>query len=359
MAAVKSILMLSAAKDAAKDAAFLRKVLRKVQDNDLENILALLAWMAQDFLKLSCITEHDILDNAFDLVIERCSSWDAASIARLSKLTDIMILNKDGELKNAHETLTFMREVAIMREGIRRKSGDNATERVVPATTSDNATEHVELDEEEVSLCYQRFGRTLITKSLRPHQKRDWRYCLRNDFENDTHLTTFQRSFTDNLLRKFLGDKKVAFLIWQHGLPSIADRPLVWRRKDKHRENYLGMLQSSLKNCLEWYNNLAKEIVVHKTQAGFVSHQSSSSLDEDDRHLCRKRRAALQEAQDALWRGAELAWQRDVGKRSYDEMDQDEQDILHNFETGRTKKAKQSLIIPKMKPFRCKLQLRD
>ena len=177
MAAAKAILMFEAGgfQDAEKEVARLREVLG---DNDLENILALLAWMAQDFLKLSCITEHDIREYAFDLVIERCSSWDAASIARLSKLTDIMILNKDRELKNAHETLTFMREVAIMREGIRRKSSDNATERVVPATTSDNATEHVELDEDEVSLCYQRFGRTLITKNLLPHQKRDTRYSV-------------------------------------------------------------------------------------------------------------------------------------------------------------------------------------
>ena len=82
-------------------------------------------------------------------------------------------------------------------------------------------------------------------------------------------------------------------------------------------------------------------------------------MDNDDRQLCRKRRAALQKAQDALRRGADLARQRDVGKRSYDDMDQDEQDILENFETGRTKKAKQNLTIPKMKPFRCKLQLRD
>ena len=270
-----------------------------------------------------------------------------------------MILHKDGRYKKPKETLAFMRRVAIMREGIRRKSSDNATERVVPATTSDNATEHVELNEEEVSLCYQRFGRTLITNSLLPHQKRDARYCLRNNFHGDTHLTTFQRTFIDNLLRKFLGDKKVAILIWQHGLPSIPDTPLVWRQEKDHREHYLGMLQSSLKNCLQWYTALAKEIVVHKTQPGFDSHQSGSSLNKDERELCRKRRAALQKAQDALRRGADLARQRDVGKRSYDDMDHDEQDVLEDFETGRIKKAKQHLTIPKMKPFRCKLQLCD
>ena len=107
-----------------------------------------------------------------------------------------------------------------IREELRATSSDNATERVA---SSDNATERVELDKDEVSLCYQRFGRLLLTDDLLPHQKQDEKYRLRNKFEGDTSLSNFQRSFTDNLLRKNLGDKRVVFHIWQHGIPSIAD----------------------------------------------------------------------------------------------------------------------------------------
>ena len=80
----------------------------------------------------------------------------------------------------------------------------DATERV---DSSDNATERVELDQEDVSLCYRRFGRILLTHDLLPHQMREQKYCLRNDFEGDTHLSKCQRSFTDSMLRKVLGEK--------------------------------------------------------------------------------------------------------------------------------------------------------
>jgi hypothetical protein len=223
------------------------------------------------------------------------------------------------------------------------------------ATSSDNATERVELDEDEVSLCYQRFGRILLTDDLLPHQKRDKKYCLRNNFEGDTYLSGFQRSFTDNMLRKFLGDKRVAFLIWQHGIPSLAERPVVLDSKVLN----MGMLQSGLDECLQWYSCLANDIVVHQTQESFDAQLSASSLDEQERQRQQTRRQALQKARDALRLGAALAKQRDDRKRSYDDMDDAEQKTLEDYETGRTKKAKQDFTTPRMKPFRCKLQIND
>ena len=53
--------------------------------------------------------------------------------------------------------------------------------------------------------------------------------------------------------------------------------------------------------------------------------------------------------------GATLAKQRDRGKRAYDDMDDAEQKMLEDYETGRAKKAKQDFTTPTMQPFRCKL----
>ena len=142
-----------------------------------------------------------------------------ASAAKLSELIDIMTLHKDGSPKDPNETLEFMRRIAKIREEIE--------------TRSDNATERVELGEDSVSWCYRRFGRTLLTHDLLPHQKRDNRYRLQNRFEGDACLSGFQRSFTNNMLRKFLGDKRVAFLIWQHGIPSVAAHSVVYIRREK------------------------------------------------------------------------------------------------------------------------------
>ena len=258
--------------------------------------------------------------------------------------------NKDGSPKKANLTLEFMRRVAKVREEVRPTSIDNATERV------DNATERVELDTDEVALCYRLFGRILLTNDLLPHQKHNEDYFVRNDFEGDTHLSSFQRSFTNNMLRKFLGDKQVAFLIWQHGLPIVANDPVVLCRRVGAKVLDVGMLQSGLHECLHWYTCLANEIVVHRSQEGFDAQLSASSLDRQERQRQQTRREKLQKARDALRLGAALAKQRDDKKRSYNDMDDAEQKVLEDYESGRTKKAKQGLTTPKMKPFRCKLQ---
>lgn len=315
-------------------------------DSDLEKIVALLLWMSQDFQ--SNIHIDDIHHAALEVIIKHADaatggtlgSLHTASVAKLSELIDIMMLHKDGSPKDADATLHFMRRSAKIREELR-------------ATSSDNATERVELDEDEVSLCYRRFGRSLLTHDLLPHQRRDERYRLRNNIEGDTYLSGFQRSFTDSMLRKCLGDKRVAFLIWQHGIPSIADCPVDSKVLD------MGMLQSGLDECLQWYSCLANDIVVHQTQESFDAQLSASSLDEQERQRQQTRREALQKARDALRLGAALAKQRDDGKRSYDDMDDAEQKTLEDYEAGKTKKAKQSFTTPRMKPFRCRLQIND
>ena len=119
----------------------------------------------------------------------------------------------------------------------------------------------------------------------------------------------------------------------------------------------MGMLQSGLADCLQWYSCLANHIVAHQTQEGFDAQLSASSLDEQERQQQQTRREALRKARDALRLGATLAKQRDDSKRSYDDMNDTERQTLEDYETGRTKRAKQRLTTPKMKPFRCKLQI--
>ena len=313
-------------------------------DPDLEKIVALLLWLARDFQPM---THMDVIHHtALDTII-KCADdptgralglLHTASIAKLSRVIDIMMVHKDGSPKDANETLRFMRRCARTRQD-------------VFVMASDNATERAQLTEDEVSSCYQRFGRYLITHDLLEHQKQDDRYRLRNKSADDTHLSGFQRSFVDNMLRKFLGDKRVALVIWQHGLPSIVTKRQAHTYGLSSKFDN-GMLQSSLDECLRWYVALANDIVSHQTQEGFDGQRSASSLDREERQRQQTRRQALQKAREAVRLGATLAEQRDGSKRSYDDMDEAEQKTLEDHDTGRTKKAKQGFAIPKMKPFR-------
>ena len=116
------------------------------------------------------------------------------------------------------------------------------------------------------------------------------------------------------MLRQNLGVKKVAFLVWQHGLPSILASPVV-------KKHNMSMLQSGME-CLRWYVSLAKAIVVHETQEGFGKQQLASSKDPEERQRQKSRRQALQKARDGMRLGATLVQQRNNKKRSYDEMNE-------------------------------------
>ena len=123
-----------------------------LEDDDLEKIVALLLWMSQDFHPNFLL--KDIHHAALDAVIKwgdaviggTLGKLHTASVAKLSQLIDIMLLHKNGSPKDPNQTLAFMRSCATFRD-----------EQIYPY----NATERVELDENEVSSCYQRFGRNL------------------------------------------------------------------------------------------------------------------------------------------------------------------------------------------------------
>ena len=311
-----------------------------IGDEELEKITALLLWMAKDFQ--SNHNDAAILNAVLEVLVNNvdASPKCTAAIAQLSNLIGVMLMHKEGAIKNTQETLHFMRRVARIRAQVR----------------ADSATERVELNEEEVSECYQRFGRVLLTYDLLPHQEANWKYWLRNDFEGDTHLSGFQRSFTDNMLRKFLGDKKMAMAIWQNGLPRIADlamHPKVNNPRVNSQRFSLGMLQSGLKECFHWYMSVASEIAVHKSQEGFDAQVSASSLARHERQRQQTRREALQIIRKSLRLGAYLSKQRDSKKRSYDEMNDAEQKILEDYDTGNIERQKKKFITQRMKPFRC------
>ena len=76
-----------------------------------------------------------------------------------------------------------------------------------------------------------------------------------------------------------LGDKKVALHIWQHGLPRLA----AGYNGAYAYVTPMGMLQSSLDECIWWYISLANHFDTNQSQEGLDTQVSASSLDEQDR----------------------------------------------------------------------------
>ena len=289
-----------------------------------------------------------------------------AKSTRLSKAQREIILRGAETWRNGNVVWEPELQVKVAEEVDSDEEQAEAMDATEGVESRDNATERVELDQEDVSWCYRQFGRILLTHDLLPHQKQQPKYWLRNNFEGDTSLSSFQRSFIDSMLRKVLGEKRVAFVIWQHGIPSIADMGHATDRPGRGhaterpgRVRDMDMLQEGLHECLQWYVSLANQIVDHQTQEGFDACVAASSLDKEERQQQQSRRAALQKARQDERRGALLVQERESRKRSFDEMNTDEQTILEDFETGRTKRAKTRFTTPKLRPFRCKLHIND
>jgi hypothetical protein len=146
-------------------------------------------------------------------------------------LIDIMMTHKDGSSKEPTATLAFARRCVAAQEEVltnkgaaaehvskkgiqvRQKRGTAAEHVSKQDNAAERVSKRVELDEDSVAACCQKLGRDLLERDLLPHQKKDTRYCLRFRFEGDSYLSTSQRSFTDNMLRKHLGSKQMAIHI--------------------------------------------------------------------------------------------------------------------------------------------------
>ena len=284
----------------------------------VEKIVALLLWSTHDFQPR--IHADDIEVEAIEALIKYCDSatrdtrgfLHTGAVANLSQLIDIMVLQKDGSPRDPNATFQFMRRIVSIRD-----------QRLEHLPLPSFATERVELDDIDVSWCYQRLGHNLITHDLLPHQKQDRRYRLRGSV-----LSTFQRSFVDCVIRKSLGDKRVAQAILQRGLPSVVDPPH-FKVLDKR------MLQSGLHECLQWYVALANDLLAHQGQPGFVAQVAASSLDTEQRQRQHAHRDALRLR---------------ARQRAYKNMDETEQKTLEDYE--------RRIALLRM-PLRCKLETKD
>ena len=102
-------------------------------DTDLEKIVALLMWMSQAFHpKIHVDSIHHATLEALIKCAESPTAGTpgvlhTASVSKLSKLIDIMVLYKDGSPKDPNEILQFMKRCVGIREELLASASDNAT----------------------------------------------------------------------------------------------------------------------------------------------------------------------------------------------------------------------------------------
>ena len=99
---------------------------------------------------------------------------------------------------------------------------------------SNAATEHA--DDDGV---FRKVAKYFLTHELTPEQKNDPVYR----FREDKPVTRKQRNLINDVLRKNMGDPRVAYYISEHGVPTLLDPPLQRKLPDCYKALFQNMLE--------------------------------------------------------------------------------------------------------------------
>ena len=216
--------------------------------------------------------------------------------------------------------------------------------------------EGIELDDDAASACYQKMGRDILRTEATREQQRKLKFK-----EMGRGLNTPQRSFVASLIRKHIGDKKLALFIFRHGAPRIlrapADVMLQSRPNnapDEELEERVRHVGDVTREGLAFLAAFIVSIRDYRTDAALPEARRLSARDATEQRrtaiLERKRKLAAVSAQEK--KGKRLVELRDQKKRDFADMTREEQQIVEDFETGKLEKRRRTATVPRPAPFR-------
>ena len=265
--------------------------------------------------------------------------WPGETVAELGKFSELMFFDANNKSKSPDILLQQLRKCHELRENLLQSSSGAADD---------------ELSVDQVKECYQNWAQAFLESELTPLQCKDKRYQIKRH-HNTISLTSFQRSFIDAMLRKNVGHKFIAYLIWQIGMPQLlqASGHLDWPT-DLSITDAGEVLQSPTCEIVEWLG-LRNEIARRKQSDEYKALVSLSGTTkgvsgEDNANKARKR--TLHALKDALLDGEEIRRRIDNDEVEWDELSPAEQVDLEDYDTGRAEKARKALTLQKPPPFR-------
>ena len=275
------------------------------------------------FLSKLEINNEDIEDMIFEKIVDWSknpridASYSHSELKLHKKLWSVVNTNKDGSAKD-HDFVYWCRRIAMHR-----------TESI-PANSA--ATEHDEP--------FKKLIKDIFANELTSEQKKKRKYKL----PKATSITTEQRSFVNVILRKNLGDHRVAFYILEHGLPTLLDAPLGRRREPKVKREEV---DSMLEELMKWHVSLLKWLDNRQNNPNYIVARMLSDPNEKEWQVDRRRRKS--ELEQQLRKGKYLAHLRDTKTKRYHDMSATEQRILEEYDTGKLQKRRDNLLIRKPK----------
>ena len=268
--------------------------------------------------------ETDVVDIA-DMVFDEISEWaakdtfnnyyNASELLLHKKIWDVLNRDKQG-IPKEHNFVDWCRRI------VRHRT--ESTSANVAATEHDNR-------------CFKNLAKDILENDCTPAQKMDPKYQLRKN----TAITTHQRSFVNAILRKNLGDARVAYYILEHDLPTLLDAPL--QRQPPQR----AAMEMMLEELMIWYARFLQWLVERQNEPNTIIAQKLSDLDQKQWQIERRRRKS--EVRQQLRQGAHLAELRDSNKKRFHDMSATEQRVLEDYDCGKLQKGHDDVRVRKPK----------
>ena len=327
----------------------------------LEEVLSMWATSYDD----NCLPATDVQILVLDAMLAADGGSGIASpdLETLRQWWSLCTEDKDRKPKHQPDFFRWIAKCAEARNEHIKTGGllQSSPARDGPKWEEGVAAEHarqegIALDDDAVSACYRKMGRDILRTEATREQQRKLKFT-----EMGRGLKGPQRSFVDNLIRKHIGDKKLALFIFRHGAPRIlltpADVMLQSRPNNAPDEELEERVRHVGDVTREGFAFLAAFIVSireYRTDDALPEARRLSARDATEQRrtaiLERKRELAAVRAQEK--KGKRLVELRDQKKRDFADMTREEQQIVEDFETGKLEKRRKTATVPRPAPFR-------
>ena len=262
-----------------------------------------------------CESIQDTLLDIQDTLLQRFGEmYDNSELQLHKKIWDVVTHDKQGVPKE-HSFVDWCRRIALHRtEG---------------TATNSAATEHNDP--------FKRMTKDIFANDLTPQQKNTRKYKLREG----ASITTEQRSLVNVILRKNLGDARIALFILAHGIPTTLDAPRDTQSLEREA------IEPMLDELMIWHCCLMQWLVMRQDDPNTIIARKLSDLNQRDWQAERRvRKWALQQEVRQAKLLAEL---RDTNKKRLHQMSATEQRVLEEYETGKLQKRHDGYRIQKPK----------
>jgi hypothetical protein len=207
---------------------------------------------AASWIGYRCIPTGELHVDCMDIVFQEMATWSQRheghgysrpELLLHNRMWYIMTRNQAGPYKTAQQAITAQSFAYWCR-------------RVVACKTSSTATGHAEEDSTatehgEGSASFRALAEDILTNDLTETQMQDPKCKLREG----KALTRQQRSLINVILRRHLGDARVAWFLFNQPIPRLLDLPM---QPDARTQ---ALLQNMLEEFMIWYASLLQSII--------------------------------------------------------------------------------------------------